>query len=113
MKKVVLGTAAMFNLLLFIPASNLLSFPTEKTTINFESMFNESMQYLMDENYTKAISGFEKLDSIDNKNSNIHYNLGICYLRSKKDLGKAIGYLEKAIEHISKKHNSVRCFWQK
>ncbi|HIA36285.1 MAG TPA: hypothetical protein EYN89_05995 [Flavobacteriales bacterium] len=36
----------------------------------------------------------------------IHYNLGICYLRSKKDLGKAIGYLEKAIEHISKKHNA-------
>ena len=71
MKKVVLCTAAIFNLLLFIPAYNLLSFPAENPTINFESMFNKSIQYIIDENYTKAITGFEKLDSIDNKNSNI------------------------------------------
>ncbi|HIA36284.1 MAG TPA: hypothetical protein EYN89_05990 [Flavobacteriales bacterium] len=68
MKKVVLCTAAIFNLLLFIPAYNLLSFPAENPTINFESMFNKSIQYIIDENYTKAITGFEKLDSIDNKN---------------------------------------------
>jgi len=107
MKKVSLSTVISLIFLVFLPTFNLLSFPKNNPEINIENIFNESMAYFIDKNYTKAIEGFNKLDSIQKNNANIKYKLGLCYLKSKIDLNKAIEYLEKSIEHTSKKYDAM------
>jgi len=107
MKKVSLSTVISLIFIVFLPTFNLLSFPKNNPEINIENIFNESMAYFIDKNYTKAIEGFNKLDSIQKNNANIKYKLGLCYLKSKIDLNKAIEYLEKSIEHTSKKYDAM------
>lgn len=65
--------------------------------------YNQAKKYFDDEDFTKALSIFLKLDSTTKKNNfNVKYYIGACYLNTKYEKTKGIPYLEYAINEGEK-----------
>ncbi|OQY02811.1 MAG: hypothetical protein B6I20_06415 [Bacteroidetes bacterium 4572_117] len=94
----------VFKLLL---ASMILLVTTQQNILsqrNIEDFFYSADDYVDNENFTGAISLYQRM-LIDEPNSpEINFKLGFCYLNTAGQKGKAIKYLEKSLE-ISEKKN--------
>ena len=61
--------------------------------------------YLMEKDFTKALSTYMNILKSEPENADIKYKVGICYLNSEDEKNKAIPYLEEAARKISEKYN--------
>ncbi|MCX6181269.1 MAG: OmpA family protein [Bacteroidetes bacterium] len=59
------------------------------------------------ENYSVALSEYLEIYKTDSLNANLQYKIGECYLHSAREKGRAIPYLEQAVQKISKKYNTT------
>lgn len=62
---------------------------------------------ILEQNYSLALKYFKDAYRIDSLNSNINYKMGLCYLQSAAEKQKALLYLEKAVENVSRNYNEV------
>jgi len=70
----------------------------------FKVMYQKA-QLLRDESdYANALICFLKLDSMAPQNSNINFNIGVCYINSSNEKIKSIPYFEVAVKNVSKKY---------
>ncbi|MEI7594884.1 MAG: OmpA family protein [Bacteroidota bacterium] len=67
----------------------------------FKEIYTEAENYIVLENYFKAMPLFLLLDSLYPNNANINFNIGVCYINSSAEKNKAAPYLEKAVKNVS------------
>ncbi|MFA5195009.1 MAG: OmpA family protein [Bacteroidales bacterium] len=72
---------------------------------NYTILFENANYFFEKNNYSEALPLFLKLDSLNPKNFNTIYHIGICYLNLSADKDKAIPYLEKATARTSKMYS--------
>ncbi len=68
--------------------------------------FFDGQFFLAEEEYTDALSAFQKVykgDFVDN--ANLNYLIGVCYMRIKGQKKTAIKYLEKGATNVSRNYN--------
>jgi len=68
---------------------------TEKV---FKEKFFEAENFLISENYRQALPLYLELDSMDPKNANINWKIGLCHLNSVLIKSKSIPFLEIAVK---------------
>jgi len=75
-------------------------------TAAYKEKFSDADYYFLFEEYGKALKLFQELYTKDQKNANINYLIGLCYIQSIKDKEKvqAIPYLEYATQFINPKY---------
>ncbi|NVO01184.1 MAG: PD40 domain-containing protein [Bacteroidetes bacterium] len=73
-------------------------------TEDFKTKYDLAEGMMNDGNYTAALQIFLSLDSIKPQNSNINFQIGMCYINSTSDQTKAIPYFEMAKKNVSKKY---------
>ncbi|QKG79352.1 OmpA family protein [Tenuifilum thalassicum] len=78
------------------------SFGIVQAQESFKELFNDAEYYFFLKDYKEALPLYNKLYSLDSANSNIIYKIGLCYLNIPGLKEKAIPYLEKASQNISK-----------
>jgi hypothetical protein len=74
--------------------------PAQKA--EFKKRVVEGNFLLLEENYMKALSEFQKAYVFDSLNSNLNYKIGLCYFKHPTQKHLAETYLEKAVKNISK-----------
>ena len=52
---------------------------------------------MLEENYDLALRNFLRAYEMDSTNSNINYNVGVCYLKSANEKAKAEAYCSGSI----------------
>jgi len=67
--------------------------------------FIDAEYHLLYKEYEEALPLFKELYEGGKKNANISYRIGQCYLHIKGEKQKAIPYLEKAAENITKQYD--------
>lgn len=82
----------------------LASFGIVQAQESFKELFNDAEYYFFLKDYKEALPLYNKLYSLDSSNSNIIYKIGLCYLNIPGLKEKAIPYLEKASQNISKRY---------
>jgi len=82
----------------------LASFGIVQAQESFKELFNDAEYYFFLKDYKEALPLYNKLYSLDSSNSNIKYKIGLCYLNIPGLKEKAIPYLEKASQNISKRY---------
>lgn len=70
---------------------------------SYREKFTEGNHLIIEKNYSLALVNFKEAYLIDSSSANIHYKLGICYLKSGSEKYKAVYHLEKAVQNTS--HN--------
>ena len=65
------------------------------------TLFDQAEEYLLNENYEKALPLYEKLLSQHQNNGNLNFKLGRCYLNSPTEFSKSVNFLERASSSIS------------
>ena len=82
-------------------------FSQQDTTLNSDPrfLFSQAEEYLLNENYEKAIPLYKQLIVNNPQNSNWNFKLGICYLYSPSEYSKAISCLEKAVVNTANNTN--------
>ena len=85
-----------FFLILLFPFSLKASIPDD-----FKVIYDEAEQYLLDENYSRALPLYLKLDDMKKGNADINFKIGFCYLNSPTYKTKSIPYLEEAIKNTT------------
>ena len=71
----------------------------------FKENFYQAEETIADGNYTAALPMYQELNAMDGENANINWRIGLCFLNTSNEKGKALPYLEKA---ISKKQIKIR-----
>ncbi len=69
----------------------------QKESKEFNEDFEKAQELSDNERFDEALRIYLDLAKIDSLNSNLNFNIGICYLHSRTQKPKAIRYLEKAI----------------
>lgn len=82
-------------------ANALSSNAQEYGTPDFRKKFNKADALVYDGAFLEALPLLEDLYRDDTLNANLNHLLGICYLRGKKDHGKAIMLLESASRDVA------------
>ena len=80
-------------------------FSQKKNVADYAKNFKEGNLLILEQNYTQAIKYFLNAYHIDSLNSNINYKLGKCYLETSGEKLKALNFLEKAAENVSKNYD--------
>jgi outer membrane protein OmpA-like peptidoglycan-associated protein/tetratricopeptide (TPR) repeat protein len=70
-------------------------------TKKIKQLFQEAEQHLLYEEYELALPKYLEMMSLGWDNSNIAFNIGICYLNVDNQFVQAIPYLEKATQKIN------------
>ena len=73
-----------------------------RTDGNFKNIYRQAEDFFVNENYSAALPLYMKLDTMDQGNSNLHFKIGICYLKAATYKTKAIPYLEDAVKNIAR-----------
>jgi outer membrane protein OmpA-like peptidoglycan-associated protein len=71
---------------------------------NYRDKFTEGNFLLLEKNYPMALRNFLEAYHEDSSSANINYKIGLCYLNSASEKKKAVTYLEKASQNVSKKY---------
>jgi outer membrane protein OmpA-like peptidoglycan-associated protein len=71
----------------------------------YKDKFTEGNFLLLEKNYPMALRNFLEAYYIDSSNANINYKVGLCYLNSASEKSKAVSFLEKAAQNVSKKYS--------
>ncbi|NBC82039.1 MAG: hypothetical protein GVY19_01530 [Bacteroidetes bacterium] len=66
-----------------------------------KEMFLEAESYFLFEEYKDALPLYQRLLREEPDNYNVHYKIGICFLRDKFNKEKSIKYLEEAAQHVN------------
>ncbi|MFL5763712.1 MAG: hypothetical protein ACJ77K_07190 [Bacteroidia bacterium] len=69
---------------------------------DYKKIYLQAEDYFVNENYVAALPLYMKLDSMDQGNPNLHFKIGICYLKSPTYKTNAIPYLEDAVQHVAR-----------
>lgn len=64
-------------------------------------IYIKAEDYFVLDNFYDALPLFLKLDSLYPNNSNICFNIGVCYINSTSNKAKAVPFLETAIKKVS------------
>lgn len=72
----------------------------------YKDKFTEGNFLFLEKNYPMALRNFLEAYYIDSTNANINYKVGVCYLNSATEKLKAVHYLEKAVQNVSKKYEA-------
>ncbi|MBI5217450.1 MAG: SPOR domain-containing protein [Bacteroidia bacterium] len=75
------------------------SFPQSFSTL--KAYFDDADYDISQEDYSSALNKFLRIYKVDTLNSNINYEIGICYLNSVEQKRKAVKHLEKAIKEVT------------
>lgn len=67
--------------------------------------FIDAEYFYLNEDYTKAVDFYKKVEKTDTSNYNVKYKIGMCYLHTPLKIFNAIPYLEEAIKQTSPKYN--------
>jgi hypothetical protein len=70
---------------------------------DFKSKYDMAENMMNDGNYPAALQLFLSLDSMKPQNSNINFQIGMCYINSTSEQTKSIPYFELAKKNVSKK----------
>lgn len=68
---------------------------------DYREMFLEAESNFLFEEYNEALPLYLRLINAFPENDNYNYKIGVCYLNDPYEKEKAIGYLEKAVQHIN------------
>lgn len=71
---------------------------------DYRENFTQGNLLLLEQNYPLALKYFLDAYRIDSSNANINYKLGICYLQSANEKNKALGYLLRAVQNVSRNY---------
>lgn len=77
---------------------------SQKPTKEFKKLFMAGYGDMQYGNYAKAVKSFLQIETLGHINSNVSFNIGLCYLNIPGDKSRAIPYLERAIEKVSDKY---------
>jgi tetratricopeptide (TPR) repeat protein len=97
MKK--LCTSILLVLLLVLPCR------TQTSGKNDELKFDADY-FLMRNEFDKALKIYLNVLDAEPENADIMYRIGVCYLNSEDEKGKAIHYLSDAVKNVSVKYNT-------
>jgi len=67
----------------------------------FKQKYEEAEEFMLDNNFPKALELFLELDSISPRNANIHYKIGICLLHSLSEKDRSVDYFILAVKNVS------------
>ncbi|MBK9284494.1 MAG: PD40 domain-containing protein [Sphingobacteriaceae bacterium] len=68
----------------------------------YKEYFMEGSYLMLEENYIQAKDNFQAAYEIDSTSANIHYLIGVCYLRSATQKASAERHLEMAVKSVNK-----------
>ena len=89
----------LITILFFLITSLSYIFGQQAAEETYKEMFLDGEFFLNDEEYVDALSLYQKLYKRGfDKNANINYRMGICYLNIPGEKEKSIQHLEKAAE---------------
>ncbi|MBI4930013.1 MAG: OmpA family protein [Bacteroidetes bacterium] len=63
---------------------------------DFRSVFDQAEEYLLNENYEKALPLYEQLLLQNQNNGNWNFKVGLCYLNSPSEYSRSVNYFERA-----------------
>ncbi|MFL5763711.1 MAG: OmpA family protein [Bacteroidia bacterium] len=72
---------------------------------DYKGNFVQGNYLILEQNYALALKYFKEAYQVDSSNANINYKLGYCYLQSASEKGKALSYLEKAVQNVGHNYN--------
>lgn len=72
---------------------------------DYRENFIQGNYLILEENYSLALKYFKDAYALDSSNANINYKIGFCYLESASEKGKALAYLEKAVQNVGHNYN--------
>ncbi len=72
--------------------------------IEEKAIYKEAEEYLAGEEYEEALPLYQLLEKRKVINSNISYKTGLCYFNLHEKKGRAIPYLENAVQNVSEKY---------
>jgi len=78
---------------------------TAQTMAKNDPLKFDADYYLMERDFTKALTIYQNILRSEPDNADIKYKAGICYLNSEDEKDKAISYLEEAALKVSEKYN--------
>jgi len=84
----------------------------EYGSADFKKKFNKADALVYDESFLEALPLLEDMYKYDTLNANLNHLLGICYLRGKKDHGKAIKLLESATRDVASPDTYQESNWK-
>ncbi|MCB0429029.1 MAG: OmpA family protein [Flavobacteriales bacterium] len=70
-----------------------------------KALFDKAESYIEYLDFQQALPYYLRLIKTDPENANFNYKVGMCYLHSPSDQGKAIPYFKKAILHTTPKYH--------
>ncbi len=70
-----------------------------------EDQYKDANAYFYFEDFEEALALYLKIYEHYPNNSNIDYRIGLCYLNIPGQKHKAIGYLERAVQRVSRRYN--------
>lgn len=79
----------------------LLLFNAQAQDKNFKLWFQAAQEHMLFEEYDKALSKYIQIEKHGQLNSNIAFNMGICYMNIDNQIQSAIPYLERATTNTS------------
>ncbi len=105
-KQIRFGTGAMKKLITFF-LYILLVLPgmAQTSAKNDELKFNADY-FLMRNDFDKARKIYLNILDLEPENSDIMYRIGVCYLNSENEKGKAVKYLAEATKNVSARYNT-------
>ncbi|MBN1250984.1 MAG: PD40 domain-containing protein [Bacteroidales bacterium] len=94
-------TTISFSILFFINLFILIPISLKSQEQN--DLFYIADDYIDNENFTGAINLYQRMLDEDPNNAQINFKLGFCYLNTAHEKEKAIDYIEKSVQILSKK----------
>lgn len=64
--------------------------------IDYRKVFAQAEEYLVNENYVKALPLYEELLTQNQNNASWNFKIGLCYLNSPGEYSKSVNYFERA-----------------
>src|SRR6218665_357151 len=71
---------------------------------DYREHFTQGNLLILEQNYPLALKHFLDAYRIDSTNANINYKLGVCYLQSANEKDKALPFLEKAVQNVTRNY---------
>ncbi|MBC7864364.1 MAG: PD40 domain-containing protein [Bacteroidia bacterium] len=71
----------------------------------YKRHFIEGNLLLLEENYSRALTEFQKAYAFDSASANINFKIGFCYLKHPTEKHLAESYLEKAVKDVTKSYD--------
>ncbi|NVO02731.1 MAG: PD40 domain-containing protein [Bacteroidetes bacterium] len=91
----------IFIICLFLLVNLSFVFSQQKFNEEFQNKFTIADNFIAEGNYKGALPVFISLYGLDTTNSNINFNIGVCYINSSYIKTKSIPYLERACQNVN------------